>query len=288
MSALPEAIDTTFRASDGYDWHLRRYLPGVDAQAEVVYLHGIQSHAGWYDHSCRVLAEAGFAVSFLDRRGSGRNQEAHGDTPSFGRLLSDIAEYLQSPRIQTLTRRTILLAVSWGGKLAVGLQRSHPGLVDAIALLCPGFFPKVAPPLRERLAILWARLTRPTRLFPVPLDDPELFTAVPRWQQFLRDDPLALHRATARFFVESVRLDRYIRGAPRHVRVPALLLLAGQDRIIRNEPTRAFVERFAGPKAIIEYPEAQHTLEFEPEPDVFLRDLVSWLGRRVADRVDPA
>ena len=35
-----------------------------------------------------------------------------------------------------------------------------------------------------------AALFRPRKLFPVPLNDPELFTATPRWQQFLRDDPL--------------------------------------------------------------------------------------------------
>ena len=50
-------------------------------------MHGIQSHAGWYEHSCRRLSEVGFAVSFLDRRGSGQNTEGRGDTPSFRRLL---------------------------------------------------------------------------------------------------------------------------------------------------------------------------------------------------------
>ena len=268
------STDAMFLASDGYRWHFRRYEPESTPRAEVVILHGIQSHGGWYEHSCRVLASAGFAVSFLDRRGSGRNAERRGDAPSFRRLLDDVAEYLRAPRPAP---RTFLTGISWGGKLAVALQRRHPGLVDGLILICPGFFPKVKPTLRERLAILGARLTRPSRLFPVPLDDPELFTATPRWQQFLRDDPLALHAATARFFVESVRLDYYLRWTPRHVAVPTLLLLGGQDRIIHNEPTRAFVERFAGPKSILEYPEAHHTLEFEPDPCVFLNDWVKWL-----------
>jgi alpha-beta hydrolase superfamily lysophospholipase len=271
----------TFAASDGYVWHYRHYLPPVSPPAaRVVCLHGVQSHGNWYEHSCRRLAGAGFGVWFLDRRGSGLNPRDRGDAPSFRRLLDDIAEFLSHLRQQG-PGKTFLLAVSWGGKLATALQRRHPGLADGLALLCPGFFPRVHHTLGEKLRILWARLIAPRRLFPIPLNDPELFTANPRWQQFLRDDPLALHRATARFFVESVRLDGYLRFVPKRVRVPVLLLLAGRDRIIVNDRTRAYVAKFASPdKQVIEYPDAHHTLEFEPDPGPFLADLEGWLLRQ--------
>jgi alpha-beta hydrolase superfamily lysophospholipase len=65
--------------------------------------------------------------------------------------------------------------------------------------------------------------------------------------------------------------------------VPVLVLLAGQERIIRNEPTRRYVERFASAdKTVIEYPEAHHTLEFEPDPERFIADLRQWLVRVIA------
>jgi alpha-beta hydrolase superfamily lysophospholipase len=272
----------TFTAGDGYRWHYRRYEPTGDAVGRVVCVHGIQSHGGWYEHSCRFLAASGFSVFFLDRRGSGLNEQDRGDAPSFRRLLDDIAEFLRGLHDERDRTKTFLLAVSWGGKLAAALQRCHPGLVDGLALLCPGFCPRVRPALGERLRIFWAWLTSPRRLFPIPLDDPELFTATPRWQRFLREDTRGLHLATARFLVGSVRLDGYLRFVPRHVRVPVLLMLAGHDRIIDNARTRAYVERFASAdREVIEYPDAHHTLEFEPDPDVFLLDLRRWLLRQV-------
>jgi alpha-beta hydrolase superfamily lysophospholipase len=170
----------THVAGDGYRWHYRRYSPPGSARARVVCIHGIQSHAGWYEHSCRRLAAAGYAVSFLDRRGAGANPEGRGDTPGFRRLLDDLAEFLRAPPSDEAGLPTFLLAISWGGKPAVALQKRHPGLVDGLALLCPGFCPIVGPGRRERLAILWARLTSPSRLFPIPLSDPQLFTATPR------------------------------------------------------------------------------------------------------------
>lgn len=271
----------TFTAGDGYCWRYRRYEPPANAPlGRVVCVHGIQSHGGWYEHSCQHLAGSGFSVFFLDRRGSGLNERERGDAPSFRRLLDDIAEFLRWLQGQEEKARTFLLGISWGGKLAVALQRRHPGLVDGLALLCPGFFPRVRPSFGERLRILWSRLTAPRRLFPIPLDDPELFTATPRWLRFLREDEKSLHRATARFLIESIRLDVYLRSVPRHVRVPVLLMLAGRDRIIHNVPTRAYVGQFATlDREVHEYPDAHHTLEFEPDPDIFLGDLRRWLLR---------
>jgi alpha-beta hydrolase superfamily lysophospholipase len=293
-----------FTASDGYRWRYRRYSPGQgevsrDAETversalgeraplrvaanlfagqEIVCIHGIQSHAGWYEYSCTRLAHAGYCVSFLDRRGAGMNAERHGDAPSFRRLIDDVAEFVQDRR-QT-ARRIHLVAISWGGKVATAMQRRRPGLVDSLALLCPGFFAQVRPPLGQRLAIAVCRLVRPTRLFPVPLSDPELFTTNLKWLDFLRQDPLSLRRATARLLFDSVRLDMYLRFCPKHVRVPVLLMLAEKDRIIKNAPTRRFVERIASmDKTIIEYPSAHHTLEFESNPDHFIDDLLAWLG----------
>jgi alpha-beta hydrolase superfamily lysophospholipase len=279
--ASPAYRTATHTAGDGYVWHYRHYAAPGPPRAHVVCIHGIQSHAGWYEYSCTRLARAGFDVYFLDRRGSGMNEQVRGDAPGFRRLLADLTEFLQTLRAGEPQRKVFLVAISWGGKLGAALQRRHPGLVDGLALLCPGFFPRVRPTLRQRLGIVWARLTNPGRRFAIPLNDPELFTATPRWQQFLRDDPCSLREATARLLIESVRLDGYLRVVPAHVRVPVLVLLAGRDRIIDNARTRHFVDRFAAAdREIIEYPDAHHTLEFEPDPDRFVADLQRWLERQ--------
>jgi alpha-beta hydrolase superfamily lysophospholipase len=282
----PDCTILTHTASDGYVWHYRRYLPpdGVSPRGRVVVLHGIQSHGGWYGYSCTRLSQAGFVVSFLDRRGSGLNRHARGDTPDFRRLLDDIAEFLDSPspRPHVSPSPTFLIGISWGGKLAVALPRHRPGLVDGVALICPGFFPLVSS--RQKRLAFFATLigeVRPQQHFPIPLNDPELFTETPRWLEFLRTDPLALHRATGRLLAASLHLDRYVQYVPRHFHLPVLMMLAEKDRIIDNAPTRRYVERFASTdKEIIEYPGAHHTLEFEPGPDRFISDLIRWLKQR--------
>ncbi len=275
---MPEPRTESWTASDGYAWKYRRYDPVGSPRGEVVALHGIQSHGGWYQTSSHFLAEHGWGVSFLDRRGSGLNEHARGDCPSFRRLLDDIAEFIQPLRERT-AGSVVLEGISWGGKLAVALQKRHPGLCDGLILVAPGLRPKVRLRLPSRLRVLWKRLTDPKQLLPIPLNEPELFTGNRERQEFIRTDSLSIHDATARFLFESRRLDVYARLAKRRVRIPVLLLLACKDRIIDNTKTRRFARRMRRAETtVIEYPFAYHTLEFEADGPPHLDHLLTWLA----------
>src|SRR3972149_2395959 len=48
----------------------RKYLAD-SPRGVVLYLHGIQSHSGWYVQSCEILSENGYTIYAPDRRGSG-------------------------------------------------------------------------------------------------------------------------------------------------------------------------------------------------------------------------
>lgn len=279
----PDAPHTVaaFRASDGYTFYARRYAPPAAPRARLVFLHGIRSHGGWYARSCAEFAAAGYDVHFLDRRGSGMNTAHRGDAPSFRRLLDDVAEYLQAQRAERAGLPTFVAGVSWGGKLAVGLQYRKPGLADGLVLLCPGLVPKVKPGLAVRGLVALASRLRPKRLFPIPLNEPDLFTASVDGQKFIDQDPHGLRLATARFLFNSFALDVYLRRAANRVKVPVLLTLAEHDRIIVNAPTRAYVSRFPTETTVIEYPGAHHTLEFEPPGHPWVRDVANWIDARV-------
>jgi alpha-beta hydrolase superfamily lysophospholipase len=83
--------------------------------------------------------------------------------------------------------------------------------------------------------------------------------------------------------VTSRRLDWFVRNAPERITMPVLLMLAGKDRILNNARTRVYFEAFASQnKRLIEYAEAHHTLEFEPDPEPFIQDLISWIGEVTA------
>jgi alpha-beta hydrolase superfamily lysophospholipase len=171
-------------------------------------------------------------------------------------------------------------AISWGGKLAVLAAADHPERVDALALICPGLQPRVGVSLGERLRIAAAFFTNRRKLFPVPLADPALFTGHEAGQRFIADDPHGLREATAGLLAASTFIDRRVKRALPRVRQPALLMLAGHDRIIDNQRTLMDFGRIASTdRTVVDYPEGHHTLEFEPDPSRYALDLAAWLDR---------
>src|SRR5687767_13741445 len=110
-----------FRASDGYRLHYRRWVPPGEVRGRVVAVHGIQSHSGWYGWSCAALARNGWDVWFADRRGSGMSEDRRGHAPSARRLMDDVAELLEQVASHTPALPTVLLSMSWGGKLALAV-----------------------------------------------------------------------------------------------------------------------------------------------------------------------
>ncbi|CAN5831530.1 alpha/beta hydrolase [soil metagenome] len=273
-----EPVIQTLPASDGYPMHVAHWSALGTLKGRVLILHGVQSHGGWYRKLSGTLSSAGYEVTFPDRRGSGANRQDRGHAPSSGRLIADVADVLRTLRERTPAVPIALAGISWGGKLVVLAAGKHPEMVDAIALICPGLEPRVGVSRRERLRIALAYFVRRRKTFPIPLADPALFTANLEKQAFIVNDPLSLREATAGLLAASAFLDRRLKRIPPLVQQPALLMLAGQDRIVDNDRTLSYFERLASrDRRVIEYPEAHHTLEFEPDPDRYIQDLIAWL-----------
>lgn len=278
---MPDPIIRQLLTSDNQRLSFRHWTAVPECRGVVVTLHGIQSHSGWYTWSSERLAAAGYDVYFADRRGSGLNGIRRGHADHGLRLLNDVRQLIRIARREhaDVSLPLTLMSVSWGGKIAAALAAAWPGEIDRLALLYPGLIPLRQPTRFESLKLNVARRCDVRfRGVDLPLSDPQLFTAVPEHQRFIAEDPLALHRVTSGFLNAGRDLDRIVQHRCRHIVHPTLLMLAGQDQIIDNDATSQLVARFAATRqTTIRYPEACHTLEFEPEREQFISDLTDWL-----------
>lgn len=278
----PEIL--VYRALDDYRLHYRHWRPeSAQPTVRIVALHGIQSHSGWYEWSSRRLCEAGCELHFLDRRGSGMNEEQRGHAGHHERWLNDVLQFLSELRVEErVTGRripTVLMGISWGGKLATAVAARRPDLLDGLALLYPGLCARVQATRWQHMQLTLAKaLGIREKRVPIPLQDPALFTGQTTWQEFIRLDPLALHEVSVSFLLANRELDRLLSACPPRIEHPVLLMLAGRDRIIDNVATRHFVDQFAtANRTVKEYAQACHTLEFEPDRAQIIDDLLHWL-----------
>ena len=270
----------------GYETSIYVYRPAGNAgRLPVVYLHGIQSHPGWFAGSCAHLAGRGWPVYAVTRRGSGDNVQDRGHCQSAEQLLGDVETACRYALSDCGANKVVLVGVSWGGKLA-SCYAAWPGRtveISSLTLVAPGFVPKVDVNLSAKLAITLALVFRPHKLFNIPLSDVELFTNNERMRRYLRNDAHRLNRATAKFLYSSRKLDVMLSSASRGaIESHTTLILASTDRIIDNGHTQQVIERLTANRAAVKTLPGCHTLEFEEDPQSFY----SLLGKAVEGNVE--
>ena len=274
---MPRFEELTIPMPDDYAAYAR-FWRAEACRGCALYLHGIQSHCGWYEESAGRLADAGIAVLQPDRRGSGRNTVDRGHADSANQLIDDAFACLDVLSERTGFEKCHLIGVSWGGKLAVAMHVAQPERASSLALITPGLFPVVGVSKSEMLRIGFSMAGAPRRLFDIPLNDTRLFTSVPERLRFLERDEHQIHQATAGFYLASRRMDKPVSKLGAALEVPVHLMLAGDERIIDNEKTRAFARDLNWARTVITtYDHSRHTLEFDPDREAFFADLVAWI-----------
>lgn len=272
----------TFRAPDGKELAYIVHLPErpISHRMAFIYLHGIESHSGWFDAAASLLKAQGFPVFCIDRRGSGINRENRGCVSGHVErgtdLLEDLHCAIREIRAGGRFKTLYLIGLSWGGKYAMAYDRRHPGEVDGLVLITPGIKPKINFTFRQKLRVLVDLILAPKSQHRIPIE-PEMFTTTSQHLHYIRTDPLRLHTVSAGFLWQSRRMDKLLdrtAGAPHP---PILVFLAGRDRIIDNEATRRFLSGNQDHRVtIIDYADQTHSIQLDA-PERLIADVIAWM-----------
>ncbi len=276
--AILSGSEATIPVDAGYDIALRIYGQAGD-KIPVVMTHGLQSHSGWFAQSAAHMAAQGHPVYAVDRRGSGLSQGPRGDMKSFDEMTDDllvVADYIAE---RHGARKFFLLGHCFGAIPAAAFAIRHPDRIEGLVLTTPAIYTHTNLPLSQRFRILFSRAGQRDFLLPDPLP-PSEFTELPPFEDFIRSDPLALRAATGDFYTQVHSARWFVRNNTDRIEMPVFMAIAGEDPISDNRRNiRLFENLPADDKMMINYEDARHILEFSPESERFLKDLVFWLAR---------
>lgn len=269
-------------ASDGHAIPVRIY-GAAGTGRPVVLLHGLESHSAWFARSATAIADTGCPVHAFDRCGSGVSAEVcRAPGPRLSGLLDEIDAVAASALRGRDHESVHLLGHCFGAIPALIYASLHrPHRVASVVLATPALYTHADVRARDKIRVLWSMLTRRDASIPVPLE-PEQFSELEPFVDFVRHDPLALDVVPARFLVELVRARWLLPRAVRALRVPLLAVAAGEDPVCDNVRTRRLLETATAPVEFREYEGALHILEFSVRRDEFLEDLASWYERQEA------
>ncbi|UYM22854.1 alpha/beta fold hydrolase [Streptomyces albus] len=191
---------------------LHTWDDGRPGLADLFYVHGLQSHAGWLFETGPALLERGVRLTVLDRRGSGASSGSRGHVPDARTVLDDYGSALG--RVAAAAPGPVtLLGQSFGGSLVAALVASGQVPDGTRLVLC-------APALGQQRARLdqaardRVRRARGTSLSVVRLED-EQYTEHPGYLRLMANDGLMVRSVTDSFRAAMVETeDLYVEAGP--------------------------------------------------------------------------
>lgn len=271
----------TCTTRDGLALYWQGWLP-ESPRGLLLVVHGLFEHGGRHLNVAHYFTRRGYGCYAVDLRGHGRSPGRRVHVGRFDEFLWDLEAAQRLVRHGHPDLPMFLVGHSHGGLIVALYALRHPEGLPGIVLSSPfmGFHASSKP--SAALGLLAQALSRiwPSVLLPVALDA----TAISHDKLVVEaysNDPLVSRTASPRWLLEALAAMEEVHSEAPRLAVPALVMAAGDDRIVDAQATARFVQ--AAPPERIEYVRwngLYHEIfnEFEKE-DVFRR-MESWLTAR--------
>ncbi len=266
------------KARDGVDIPCNVWSAEGDA---ILYMHGLESHMGWFQDMAQRLKMRGLHVYAFDRRGSGLSKEEKGHIDNFKIWMNDIEDIVLLIKRDHPKKKIYLMGICGGGRFAVDYTGYKPGSIDGLILVSPAIKTKVTLTPLKKIEVLLGSFLSPKRRMGIPLRD-DMFTTNARYIDYMKADPLKLHYLTARFYKELTLMDLYLGKKINKTNLPMLTVLAGDDKIVDNDAVAAWHNRLAvRDKTIKVFEGTCHFLPFQENLDEIVGYIADWIRERI-------
>lgn len=272
-------FEGTFLGFDQTELFVQTWIDQTPRGTFVI-THGLAEHSECYHALAKSLAQEGWEVFGWDLRGHGRSDGKRGfarHVSEFERDLATLMSKVVRPRRQA-GGPLILFGHSMGGMIVLRHMANSQGLADALVLSSPalGLSVKV-PVLKEKIAVVankWApSLTLFNEIKYSDLSrDPEMLKSYPK-------DTLRHDKISPGIFLSMNESFQWLPTQAEKIKMPVLLQLAGEDRLVSSEASRNFFEKLSNKKnQLIVYHESLHEIYNDLERERVIEDLKKFIN----------
>lgn len=277
-------LQVTLQRSD-VRLHVTHHAARGEARLSAIMMHGFSSYSGLYTHVAAALADSGIAVTQFDGRGHGKSTGRRGHVDDFNDYLDDLAVVVEWARQKHPGAPWALLGHSLGGAIvsAYALDAQRTEKPSRMVLVAPWLKLKMNVPAPKRMAANVVAKVCPTFSMGNGLVAENL-SRNPEVLSGFATDPLVHHVASAGWFMATLRAQARIRTHAADLKVPTLMLLAGDDKIVANDANEAFARDAGGMVEVRRYDGLYHELYIELEAEAVIGDMRGWLLDSVSQK----
>ncbi|HZJ54943.1 MAG TPA: alpha/beta hydrolase [Myxococcaceae bacterium] len=275
-----------FSAPDGTRLWFERDVPD-GARAHIVLVHGFGDHVGRYRTFRDAMVAERFAVHAYDTRGHGRSDGARGYISAFREYTDELGAFVRSVHSLAAGVPLFLVGHSHGGLISLawlasqGADAAGAFGLRGLVLSSPYFAPAFTPPAwKTAPAVLLSRVS-PALPIPLGLSAADL-SRDEAWQRTTDEDPLYGRKGTPRWYTEHTRVQREVLAAGFTLRIPVLLMLPGEDRVVSAPTSRRWFQTLTAPdKRLREWPSMRHEIFNEIGKEDVYAETSRWISEHL-------
>lgn len=262
------------------DWPLPGQISGEKAapvRDGIVIMHGLGEHCGRYAHVARFFNALGFVVRTYDHRGHGKSGGPRGDVPDEEAMLRD-ARLVMNDFARQLSAPPILLGHSMGGLFAARFAAAGLAPLRALILSSPALALRMSPVQKLMLKAATALIPGvgisnglKTRYLS---HDKEVVIAY-------QNDVLVHSKISARLLGSMLKSMGYVAGHAAQLKIPTLLVVAVEDRLVDPAGSRNLFANLAPSLASAHFYDGfYHEIFNEVDASRVFDDVHNWLQKQ--------
>ena len=260
------------------------YYRGWEAaapRAALLVVHGLAEHSGRYEEFGRRMAENGISVYALDLRGHGQSDGRRGHADRFELLLQDLDRFRREVAgLLEDDTPVFMLGHSMGGLIVLRYIEEYDVAFGGAVVTSPWL--ATVMPLSRWKVLLSGLLNRILPALPIDAGIDETYLSHdPLVVARYRDDPLVHRKITPRLFAEASMAMGLAMHRSDRIRVPLLLMLAGDDKLVDTHKSEAFARSLTTPDVTIRVlPDYYHEVLNDHDRAIAMNYIRDWIIER--------
>lgn len=263
----------------GAQLYRQDWRPDKAPKAVILLVHGYDEHSGRYQYFAEHCVKQGFAVFALDHWGHGKSDGINGFVPKFSAYHDGVEALLQSMPDDLAKLPLFLVGHSLGGLIASSYLLNNQSRFVGAVLSGPAI--KAA---EEPSAVLVALSKTLSVLTPkmgvIGLDANAVSRDPAVVADYLADPLVSGKKISARLGLELMKTMDIVQQNAAKISIPMLLLHGGKDSLAAPEGSVFLEQNIASTEKQMKiYPELFHEIFNEPEKDMVLSDMTTWMDK---------